>query len=746
MVSGEEACDNGAENADDAACTTACVEATCGDGFLHVGVEACDEGDDNSDNGACTDACVEATCGDGKLHTGVEECDDGPGNADTAACTSACVIATCGDGLVHEGVEQCDEGADNADDGACTTDCRLAGCGDGFLEEGVEECDEGVNNADDGACTTSCTIATCGDGLVHSGVEGCDNGAQNADDGACTTACAVATCGDGLLHAGVEECDNGPQNSNSEVCTLACTIAACGDGFIHAGVEACDDGAQNADDAACTSQCATATCGDGLVYAGVEECDDGAQNDNESACTLSCAVAACGDGFQFSGVEDCDDGNRNGGDGCSPQCESPITLDVDTMADAQIIGASDGDRAAFVARAGDVNGDGRDDVLVGAPSTSFGLGHAYLFEGPVQGQQGVAASDADIPAYPGRYGLGDSAMTGVGDLDGDGFDDFALRAGGNPPQYVFVGYGPVTGQIEPGDLPARFASQVDGFGSSMSGLGDINNDGFGELIVGAPFDGKVFVFNGPVLGDLDESTAAAELRGETDSDQAGRAVAGSDVTGDGVPDVIVGAPSNGAGGTDAGAVYVVAGPVAGSIDLTNADAKLIGENADDRVGASIAAAGDVNGDGFNDLLIGGWFFGGDERGAAYVVYGPISGTLDLSQADAIFEGVAVNDRAGERVAAAGDVNGDGYDDLLIASDDAAFTAGRAYLIYGPVSGTHSLADADVTIVGGSDRMGTSVAGVGDVDDDGLDDIGVGSLYDGANGVSGAVYLINGSSL
>ena len=314
LQTGED-CDDGAQNADTAACTSTCKKAACGDGFLQTG-EECDDGAQNGDMAACTSTCKKAACGDGFLQSG-EDCDDGAENADTAACTSTCKSASCGDSLVQDGVEDCDDGAENADTAACTSACKKASCGDGLVQADVEQCDMGAMNSDTGACTSMCKLAACGDGLVGPN-EQCDLGAMNSDMGACTTQCKSANCGDGFIQAG-EQCDDGAANSNTGACTSMCKNASCGDGFLQAGGEQCDMGAMNSNTGACTLVCKNASCGDGFIQAGVEQCDLGPANANAGACTLACKNAVCGDGFKGPG-EPCDDGNMINGDGCNTNC------------------------------------------------------------------------------------------------------------------------------------------------------------------------------------------------------------------------------------------------------------------------------------------------------------------------------------------------------------------------------------------------------------------------------------------
>jgi hypothetical protein len=126
----------------------ACFEVVCGDEVVE-GDEECDNGDRNRDDASCTSACLTSKCGDGLVRPSREECDDGADNADDAGCTNDCQQARCGDGVVWAGHEVCDDGDRNADDGACTTACVPARCGDGVVWAGHEECDDGNENLED---------------------------------------------------------------------------------------------------------------------------------------------------------------------------------------------------------------------------------------------------------------------------------------------------------------------------------------------------------------------------------------------------------------------------------------------------------------------------------------------------------------------------------------------------------------------------------------------------------------------
>ena len=175
--------------------------------------------------------------------------------------------------------------------------------------------------------------------------------------------------------------------------------------------------------------------------------------------------------------------------------------------------------------------------------------------------------------------------------------------------------------------------------------------------------------------------------------------------------------------------------------LGNSDASFAGEGPREHAGCSIVIAGDFNGDGFDDILIGAYGDRNDVEGfnpgETYLIFGKVSGwSMDtrLWNADASFQGEQDDDSAGYSVASAGDVNGDGYDDILIGAmwnDDGDSSAGQTYLIFGKSSGWSmdtNLSTADASFIGedASDISGVSVAGAGDVKGDGYDDILIGA--------------------
>ena len=270
----------------------------------------------------------------------------------------------------------------------------------------------------------------------------------------------------------------------------------------------------------------------------------------------------------------------------------------------------------------------------------------------------------------------------------------------------------------------------------MSGAGDVNGDGIDDLIIGAlgadpngrTDAGASYVVFGTDQGfpaTIDLATDAdLIIQGAAAYDCSGYSVSGAgDVNGDGIDDLIIGAPGADPNGRDyAGASYVVFGTDQGfpaTIDLaSDADLTIQGAAADDHSGSSVSGAGDVNGDGIDDLIIGA--SGADPNGrnyagASYVVFGSDQGfpaTIDLaSDADLIIQGAAAYDFSGVSVSGAGDVNGDGIDDLIIgayrADPNGRDDAGASYVVFGtPADPAAAIEDliADVEAAGLQPRI------------------------------------------
>ncbi|MBI5787414.1 MAG: FG-GAP repeat protein [Candidatus Schekmanbacteria bacterium] len=388
-------------------------------------------------------------------------------------------------------------------------------------------------------------------------------------------------------------------------------------------------------------------------------------------------------------------------------------------ADASFIGESEYDEAGrSVAYAGDVNGDGFSDFLIGAPKNDFGgdkSGQTYLFLGkPAGWKRNTLLSEADASFIgEANHDRAGSAISYAGDVNGDGYDDFLIGAWANDTNGYDAGaayliLGKPDGWYRRMSLESANASWVGEFprdeaGKAVAYAGDVNGDGYDDFLIGAPsftteskdFVGKTYLILGRPFDwgwkvKLDQ--ADSSFLGEDNNDSSGQSIGFvGDVNGDGLSDFAIGAWSSDSYQADAGQVYIFFGRRelwGNDLSLASADASLVGENEGDSAGWSVSMAGDVNGDGFDDILIGAWRnkFNKKEAGQSYLILGKADGwemRTSLAFADKAFFGKSEGDASGRAVTYVGDVNGDGYDDMLIGAkgeDTRGQDAGESYLL------------------------------------------------------------------
>ncbi len=412
----------------------------------------------------------------------------------------------------------------------------------------------------------------------------------------------------------------------------------------------------------------------------------------------------------------------------------PITIDpVYTTPSWQVEGAQADDFGTAVAGAGDVNGDGYDDVIVGASSTTSSTGSAYVFLGSAAG----VSSTADATLTGGSTGaLFGGQVAGAGDVNDDGYDDVIVGAIGHD-EYrgrasVFLGSSAGISTTADTDLDGGESS--DYLGTAVAAAGDVNNDGYDDVIVGAggygDVVGRAYVFHGSASG---VSTAATTtLTGEAAENYfawTGSLSGAGDVNNDGYDDVIVGAA-----GYDAfsGRAYVYLGSSTGVASV--ADLTLTG-SISDALGGTVSRAGDVNNDGYGDVIIGARGYD-SFTGRAYIHHGSATG---VSSSPALtLTGSTTGERFADHLTGAGDVNDDGYDDVAVGASAYDTTIGSVGVYLGSSSGVSGTASS--TITGDYEYEGfATVSGAGDVDNDGYADLIVGgsrtraSVFHGSSG-------------
>ncbi|MCF0063966.1 FG-GAP-like repeat-containing protein [Dyadobacter chenwenxiniae] len=410
-----------------------------------------------------------------------------------------------------------------------------------------------------------------------------------------------------------------------------------------------------------------------------------------------------------------------------------------------------------VSSAGDLNKDGYSDVIVGAPFYTKGEtkeGAVMVYYGSASGLNSVATIlESNQPNA--KFGR---AVEGLGDVNGDGFSDVIVGAplfdkGQFDEGAAFIYHGSAAGINLLAANILESNQEKAQFGYCSAGAGDVNGDGYNDVLVGAyaydkghDNEGAVFVHLGSAVGI--NNNASVVLEGNQINAQYGwSAATAGDVNGDGYSDIIVGSYLYDYGQTNEGAVFVYHGSAQGI--KASAAIRLESNQPEAKQGIAVACAGDVNGEGYSDVMIGIWQYdkGENNEGAVVIHHGSPNGlisspasTLESNQADA---------GMGWSVKSAGDVNGDGYSDIITGAntyDTGQTDEGAAFVWLGMADGLNKTYGTQLEMNQPEALFGSFISSAGDLNGDGYGDVAIAAFYyDSGQTSEGAVFIFHGSA-
>ncbi len=624
-------------------------------------------------------------CGPGRERCDNERDDDGDGYIDCAdqECWASC-SEQCGNGVDDDG-----DGLADCSDPDCSGSCSGSGSGGEVCDNGVDDDGDWLTDCMDPDCRIQCDADGDGHDAEAMGGNDCDDSDPTVHptaeevvyDGA-DNDCDPVTPDDDLDGDGVgidADCDD-----RSSV-TYPGAPETCGDQVVN------DCGASaDPERESCYGSRSLATADAVLLGTAAEDWTGysvaGAGDVNLDGFS-DLIIGAYGEGSNRTGAAYMVFGPVSG------------DFDLSQAAAKFTGESEDDWAGFSVATGGDLTGNGISNMVIGArydDATGHNAGAVYVVRANVSGTVSLDMAASRIVAA-GEYDSAGYSVAGVGDVDGDGSDDLLIGALFNVHDSVGGGAvhlvaGPVEREMELSQVAYKVYGEVSGdnLGCAVAAAGDVDGDGLRDLLFGACLDdqtaesaGAAYLFTTHTPSDRPASSADATLLGEALGDQLGAALAGGgDVDGDGLDDIVVAAPYADGAVADVGAAYLV---TASTGPLTP-DATMLGASTGDAAGTSVAVLGDVNGDGFADVAVGapGHDGAAEDAGAAYVLFGPLAQSIDLAtEAEVRLTGRDAFDFAGQSVGAAGDIDGDGFADLVVGApfhDGSAPSGGAAYIL------------------------------------------------------------------